>query len=41
MTVINLHKSMGPGRDGTHDLWIGSQTVARHVTVTDWAKWPV
>ena len=24
--MINLHKSMGPGRDRTHDPWISSQT---------------
>ena len=24
--IINLHESMGPGRDRTRDPWIGSQT---------------
>ena len=24
--MINLHESMGPGRDRTHDPWISSQT---------------
>ena len=27
--MINLHESMGPGRDRTHDPWICSQTALR------------
>ena len=27
--MINLHESMGPGRDRTCDPWIGSQTLYR------------